>query len=158
MEQQIRSTQDQGGTRALILNSPNNPSGRVFSVEELSELARLAQRYNFYVITDEIYEHIIYDGNRHYPIALFPGMKNRTVTISSVSKTFSVTGWRVGYVVAPEDLTNAIRKMHDFLTVGAAAPLQEAAAEALGMDRDYYQRLPLSTPSGAIIWCECCRK
>ena len=141
LEQQIRSTQDQGGTRALILNSPNNPSGRVFSVEELSELARLAQRYNFYVITDEIYEHIIYDGNRHYPIALFPGMKNRTVTISSVSKTFSVTGWRVGYVVAPEDLTNAIRKMHDFLTVGAAAPLQEAAAEALGMDRDYYQRL-----------------
>ena len=141
MEQRIQSTQDQGGIRAMILNTPNNPSGKVFSVEELSELARLARRYDFYVLTDEIYEHILYDGNCHHPIALLPGMKERTITISAASKTFSVTGWRIGYVVAPEDLTNAIRKMHDFLTVGAAAPLQEAAAQALGMDSDYYRQL-----------------
>ena len=127
--------------RALILNTPNNPSGKVFSLKELERIAELAQRYDFLVITDEIYEHIVYDGQRHHCLALLPGMKERTVTISGLSKTFSVTGWRVGYILAEERMTASIRKMHDFLTVGAAAPLQEAGAEALGMDSDYYDRL-----------------
>jgi aminotransferase len=141
LEQVISRQRNNGGIRALILNSPNNPTGKVFSLEELNCLADLARRYDFYVITDEIYEHIIYDGHRHYPIALLPGMKDRTITISGMSKTFSVTGWRVGYIIAPHDLTNAIRKMHDFISVGAAAPLQEAAARALTEDTDYFQRL-----------------
>jgi len=141
LEQVIRREQNDGGIRALILNSPNNPTGKVFSLEELGCLGEFARRYNFYVITDEIYEHIIYDGHRHFPIALLPGMKERTVTISGLSKTFSVTGWRIGYIIAPNDLTNAIRKMHDFISVGAAAPLQEAAARALTEDRSYYQEL-----------------
>ena len=130
-----------GVLRALILNTPNNPSGKVFSSEELQEIASLANRYDFYVFTDEIYEHILYDGNVHHPIALFPGMRNRTVTISALSKTFSVTGWRVGYAIAPDHLTGAIRKMHDFLTVGAAAPLQQAGAFALKMEAEYYNNL-----------------
>lgn len=131
----------EGGVRALILNSPNNPTGKVFSPEELSQLASLATEFDFYVITDEIYEHIIYDGHRHHPIALLSGMRDRTISISGLSKTFSVTGWRIGYVIAPPDLTNAIRKMHDFITVGAAAPLQEAAAHALHVGEDYYRDL-----------------
>lgn len=141
LEQKIQATLSRGGIRALILNTPNNPSGKVFSGEELSQIARLAGQYDFYVITDEIYEHIVYDGNRHQPIALLPGMRDRTVTISGLSKTFSVTGWRLGYILAPEDLTNAIRKMHDFLTVGAAAPLQEAGARALRIPHGYYEQL-----------------
>lgn len=141
LEETLQAVEPEGGIRALILNSPNNPSGKVFCREELSQLAALAQRYDFYVLTDEIYEHILYDGARHDPIATFPGMRERTITISGVSKTFSVTGWRIGYILAPEDLTGAIRKMHDFLTVGAAAPLQEAAAQALRLGADYYQEL-----------------
>ena len=141
LEHKIQDAQHHGGIRALILNTPNNPSGKVFSQEELSKLAELAQAYDFYVITDEIYEHIIYDGKSHHPIALFPGMRDRTITISGLSKTFSVTGWRVGYIVAPEDLTDGIRKVHDFLTVGAAAPLQEAGAKAMRTGRSYYKRL-----------------
>lgn len=141
LEQRVQSALSKGGIRALILNTPNNPSGKVFSLQELSQLAQLARRYDFYVITDEIYEHIIYDGKCHHPIALLPGMRDRTITISGISKTFSVTGWRIGYIIAPQDLTNAIRKMHDFLTVGAAAPLQEAAARVLSMEHEYYRRL-----------------
>lgn len=141
LEQRVQAALGKGGIRALILNTPNNPSGKVFSLQELSQLAQLARRYDFYVITDEIYEHIIYDGKCHHPIALLPGMRDRTITISGISKTFSVTGWRIGYIIAPEDLTSAIRKMHDFLTVGAAAPLQEAAARVLSMEHEYYQRL-----------------
>lgn len=141
LEQRVQAALSKGGIRALILNTPNNPSGKVFSLQELSQLAQLARRYDFYVITDEIYEHIIYDGKCHHPIALLPGMRDRTITISGISKTFSVTGWRIGYIIAPEDLTNAIRKMHDFLTVGAAAPLQEAAARVLSMEHEYYRRL-----------------
>ncbi len=140
LQQQIEATGAEE-IRALILNSPNNPSGKVFSSEELSEISRLAQEYDFYVITDEIYEHITYDGKLHHPIALLPGMKERTITISGLSKTFSVTGWRIGYILAPEDLTSAIRKMHDFLTVGAAAPLQEAGLEAMKMGPSYYREL-----------------
>ncbi len=138
LEKQI---QEHKRVRALILNTPNNPTGKVFCSEELARLAWLAQRYDFYVITDEIYEHIIYDGKQHSPIALLPGMKERTITISALSKTFSVTGWRLGYILAHPDLSVAIRKMHDFLTVGAAAPLQDAGAKALAIEEDYYCQL-----------------
>jgi len=117
-------------TRAIILNSPNNPTGKVFSAEELAGIAALCQRHGAYAITDEIYEHIIYEG-RHIPMATLPGMAERTVTISGASKTFSVTGWRIGTIIAPPALTAAIRKVHDFLTVGAPAPLQEAVATAM---------------------------
>ncbi|MCH8820160.1 MAG: aminotransferase class I/II-fold pyridoxal phosphate-dependent enzyme [Acidobacteria bacterium] len=137
LEQKIRDSR----IRAMILNTPSNPSGKVFTREELVTLSELAQSYDFYVITDEIYEHIVYDGERHHLIALLPGMRDRTITISGLSKTFSITGWRIGYIVAPPDLTDAIRKIHDFLTVGAAAPLQEAGSMALRMGKDYYRQL-----------------
>jgi aminotransferase len=128
-------------TRALIINSPNNPTGRVFSREELAALARLCVEHDLVAFTDEIYEHIIYDAE-HVPLATLPGMRERTVTISGFSKTFSITGWRVGTIVAPADLTAAIRKVHDFLTVGAPAPLQEACAVALdSFGPDYYTTL-----------------
>jgi aspartate/methionine/tyrosine aminotransferase len=128
-------------TRALILNTPNNPTGRVFSRAELEGVAALARERDFLVVTDEIYEHILYEGE-HIPVATLEGMGERTVTVSGLSKTFSVTGWRVGTIVAPPDLTAAIRKVHDFLTVGAPAPLQEACAvgiEELG--EDYYREM-----------------
>lgn len=131
----------EGGVRALILNSPHNPTGRVFCQRELETIAQLAQRYDFLVVTDEIYEHIIYDGLEHVPIATLDGMRDRTITISGLSKTFSVTGWRIGYIVAPAALSEAIRKMHDFLTVGAPAPLQDAAAAALEGSTAYYSEM-----------------
>ena len=127
-------------TKAIIINSPHNPTGKVFSEEELNLIADFCKKYDVIVITDEIYEHIIYNG-RHIPIASIPGMKERTITISGVSKTFSVTGWRVGYILAPEELTKGIRKIHDFLTVGAPAPLQEACARAIAESDDYYIEL-----------------
>jgi aminotransferase len=108
-------------TRAIIINTPNNPTGKVFTREELAAIARLCQQWGAMAITDEIYEHILYDGARHVPMAAIDGMADRTITINSVSKTFSVTGWRVGWTIAPADVTGAIRKVHDFLTVGAAA-------------------------------------
>ena len=128
-------------TRAIVLNSPNNPMGRVFDREELQAVADLCIRHDLLALTDEIYEHILYRGE-HVPLATFPGMAERTVTVSGLSKTFSVTGWRVGTIIAPADLTDAIRKVHDFLTVGAPAPLQEACA--VGIERlgaDYYASL-----------------
>ena len=137
----LEKTLQQHRVRALILNSPHNPTGKVFSGEELEQLALLAQKYDFYVLTDEIYEHIVFDGLAHLPMASLEGMRDRTITISGLSKTFSVTGWRLGYVIAPPNLSQAVRKMHDFLTVGAAAPLQEAGAEALRAGNDYYQKL-----------------
>jgi aminotransferase len=128
-------------TRAIIVNSPNNPTGKVFTREELEQIARLCQHWGAIAITDEIYEHILYDDAVHVPMATIDGMADRTVTINSLSKTFSVTGWRVGWTVAPQDITNAIRRVHDFLTVGAAAPLQAAAAVALGSPAECYRRL-----------------
>ncbi|HLZ44432.1 MAG TPA: aminotransferase class I/II-fold pyridoxal phosphate-dependent enzyme [Gemmatimonadales bacterium] len=128
-------------TRAIIVCTPNNPTGRVLTRAELTAIAELCQRHDAFAVTDEIYEHIYYDGE-HIPIATLPGMADRTITISGASKTFSVTGWRIGTIVAPPDVTDAIRKVHDFLTVGAPAPLQEALAtgmETLG--REYYAGL-----------------
>ena len=128
-------------TRAIIINSPNNPTGKVFTQDELTVIGRLCQHWDVLAITDEIYEHIIYDGHRHVPMAAIDGMADRTVTINSLSKTFSVTGWRVGWAIAPPQLAGAIRKVHDFLTVGAAAPLQAAGAAALSLPDSYYREL-----------------
>ncbi len=128
-------------TRAVIINTPNNPTGKVFTRDELQIIAALCQKWDVLAITDEIYEHILYEGRVHVPMASLDGMADRTVTINSLSKTYSVTGWRVGWAIAPRDLANAIRKMHDFLTVGAPAPLQEAGAAALVMPDSYYAGL-----------------
>ena len=125
-------------TRAIVLNTPNNPTGRVFDAEEMEAVADVCRSREILAITDEIYEHILYEG-RHVPLATLDGMRERTITISGVSKTFSVTGWRIGTVLAPPELTDAIRKVHDFLTVGAPAPLQEACAVGMDeLDADYY--------------------
>jgi aminotransferase len=128
-------------TRALVLNTPNNPTGKVFTPEELREIATLCETWDVRVFTDEIYEHILYDGAVHVSMASLPGMRARTVTINSLSKTYSVTGWRVGWAIAPPELTNAVRKVHDFLTVGAPAPLQEAGVRALRLPPAYYADL-----------------
>ena len=127
-------------TKAIIVNTPNNPTGRVFTRDELTFIAGLCVEHDVVAVTDEIYEHIRYEGE-HIPIATLPGMAERTVTISGASKTFSVTGWRVGWIVAPAELTAGIRKVHDFVTVGAPAPLQEAVAEGLSLGRPYYDSL-----------------
>lgn len=128
-------------TRAVILNSPNNPTGRVFGADEVKVLTDLCQEFDCLLITDEIYEHIVYDGVSHLPPIAMKGMRDRSVLVNSLSKTFSVTGWRVGWVIAPPDLTDSIRKVHDFLTVGAAAPLQRAGVTALEMPDAYYREL-----------------
>jgi len=125
-------------TKAIISNTPNNPTGKVFSREELETIAALCRKWDAVAISDEIYEHIIYDGHRHIPMASIEGMADRTVTLNGLSKTFSVTGWRVGWTISPPSLTGAIRKVHDFLTVGAPAPLQEAGAVALQLPESYY--------------------
>ena len=128
-------------TKAIILNSPNNPTGKVFTREELEFIAGLCQEFDALAITDEIYEHILYDGAVHVPILSLPGMRERSILVNSMSKTYSVTGWRVGWVLAPPDLSDSIRKVHDFLTVGAASPLQQAGTMALAMGDDYYTAL-----------------
>jgi len=128
-------------TRAIVFNSPNNPSGKIFSRAELGVIAELCRRHDLIAITDEVYEHIVYDGRGHVPIATLPGMAERTVTISGISKSYSVTGWRVGYAVAPPDLSVGIRRAHDFVTVGAPHPLQEAAVAALALPDSYYEWL-----------------
>ena len=128
-------------TKAIILNSPNNPTGKVFTREELECIASLCQEFDCLAITDEIYEHILYDGAVHIPIMSLPGMRDRCILVNSMSKTYSVTGWRVGWVLAPPDLTDSIRKVHDFLTVGAAAPLQQAGVYALSLPANYYTHL-----------------
>jgi aspartate/methionine/tyrosine aminotransferase len=128
-------------TKAIIVNTPHNPTGKVFTRTELEEIADLCQRHNLLAITDEVYEHIIYDGHAHISLATLPGMADRTVTVNSISKSYSVTGWRVGWTIAPAPIADGIRKVHDFLTVGAAAPLQEAAVTALRFPRQYYENL-----------------
>jgi aminotransferase len=139
-DQQLRRAFQQGA-KALVLCNPSNPSGKVFSREELHTVAELAQEYDTFVITDEVYEHIVYAPHRHIYIASLPGMFGRTLSCSSLSKTYSVTGWRLGYVIAGEEASSGVRKVHDFLTVGAPSPLQEAAAIALEFPDSYYAGL-----------------
>ena len=127
--------------KALILCNPSNPCGKVFTKEELLFIADLAQKYDTYVITDEVYEHIVYAPHKHIYFASLPGMWERTISCSSLSKTYSITGWRLGYTIAPEAITERIKKVHDFLTVGAAAPLQEAVIPGLNFGQDYYDKL-----------------
>lgn len=128
-------------TKAIVINTPNNPTGKVFTRQELEEIAALCQKWDAYAVTDEIYEHILFDGAQHVSMAALPGMAERTVTINSISKTYSVTGWRVGWAIAPRAITARIRKVHDFFTVGAPTPLQHAAAAALAFPNEYYQQL-----------------
>mgnify|MGYP002544542368 CR=1 FL=1 len=127
--------------KALILCNPSNPCGKVFTLEELSLIADMAERYDVFVITDEVYEHIVYEPNRHVYFASLKGMWERTVSCSSLSKTYSITGWRLGYVIAPAPIIERAKKVHDFLTVGAAAPLQEAIIPGLRFGQDYYDDL-----------------
>ena len=127
--------------KAIILCNPSNPTGRVFTLEELTIIADLAKKYDAYVITDEVYEHIVYEPHRHVYMASLPGMFERTISCSSLSKTYSITGWRLGYIIAPEYIIERAKKVHDFLTVGAAAPLMEAAVVGLKMDQTYYDGL-----------------
>jgi aspartate/methionine/tyrosine aminotransferase len=128
-------------TRAVIVNTPNNPTGKVFSRQELEVIAGLCQKWDAVAFTDEIYEHMTYDGLEHIPLITVPGMEDRTVTINALSKTYAVTGWRVGWTIASPELTDGIRKVHDFLTVGAAAPLQEAGRVACELPEPYYEAL-----------------
>lgn len=128
-------------TRAIIVNTPHNPTGKVYSKEELGVIARLCQKWGVLAFTDEIYEHILYDGAKHTALGSLPGMEDLTVTINSLSKTYSVTGWRVGWAIANRELTSAIRKVHDFLTVGAPAPLQRAGVVAMHLPPSYYDGL-----------------
>lgn len=127
--------------KAIILCNPSNPCGKVFTREELLIIASMAEKYDAFVITDEVYEHIIYEPHEHTYFATLPGMWDRTISCSSLSKTYSITGWRLGYIIAPEPVTEVARKVHDFLTVGAAAPLQEAATVGLQFGDDYYKDL-----------------
>ncbi len=128
-------------TKVIVINTPHNPTGKVFTRQELEEIARLCLKWDTYAITDEIYEHILYNGAEHISIAALPGMGNRTITINSISKTYAVTGWRVGWAIASEPITLSIRKVHDFLTVGAPTPFQHAAAVALELPDEYYKGL-----------------
>jgi len=131
----------EGGARAVLFNSPHNPSGRVFTEAELGLIRDLCVQYDAIAITDEIYEHLVFDGRRHIPIATLPGMSDRTITICGLGKTFAATGWRIGYAIASPDLTDALRKVHDFTTVCAPTPLQEAMAEVIGSPDSYYDWL-----------------
>ena len=128
-------------TKAIIINTPNNPTGKVYTEKELLEIADLCIKWDVIAITDEIYEHILYDNSKHISIASLPGMSERTITINSISKTYSVTGWRVGWAIASPSITSRIRKIHDFLTVGAPTPFQHAAVKAINFPRHYYVSL-----------------
>ena len=129
------------GAKALVLCNPSNPCGKVFTYEELMQIAELAIKYDAYVITDEVYEHIIYEPHKHVYMATLPGMRDRTIMCNSLSKTYSITGWRLGYVIASPRIIDRVKKVHDFLTVGAAAPLMEAAVTGLEFGEEYYKGL-----------------
>ena len=137
----LEDAMKQSGVKALVLCNPSNPSGKVFTREELQIIADLAIKYDLYVITDEVYEHIVFAPHRHTYIATLPGMRERTIECSSLSKSYSITGWRLGYVLAAEPVMNNIKKIHDFTVVGAASPLQETALTALNFGDDYYAEL-----------------
>src|SRR2546430_2226004 len=140
-------------TKAIIVNTPHNPTGRVLTTDEMGLIAELCERYGAWVVTDEIYEHIRYAGD-HIVMATTPGMRERTITISGLSKTFSCTGWRLGYAIAPAEQTAAIRKVHDFLTVGAPAPLQAAGAVGMHFDPDYFNHLAMDYRSRRTALCD----
>lgn len=145
-------------TKAIILNNPHNPTGKVFTSDELMQITGLCVEFDALCITDEIYEHITYGEAMHIPVAALPWMRDRTVTVSSASKTFSVTGWRVGWVVAPPEITASIRKVHDFLTVGAPAPLQYAVAEALALPDSYFEDLRSAYSKRRLMLLEALRR
>lgn len=138
---ELENAMKQEGVKALILCNPSNPCGKVFTRQELSIIADLAKKYDIYVITDEVYEHILYKPNEHVYMASLPGMRERTIMCNSLSKTYSITGWRLGYVIASPEIVDRVKKVHDFLTVGAAAPLMEAAVAGLRFGDEYYQGL-----------------
>ena len=138
---ELEAAVKQPGVKALILCNPSNPCGKVFTVDELKEIAELAMKYDIYVITDEVYEHIVYKPSVHTCIATLPGMRERTIICNSLSKTYSITGWRLGFVMASPEITDRVKKVHDFLTVGAAAPLMEAAVVGLQFPDSYYEGL-----------------
>ena len=140
-------------TKAIVVCNPNNPTGTVFTRAELEQIAALCQKWNVIAITDEIYEHILYDGRPHIALATLPGMKDRTVTIGGMSKTYAVTGWRVGTMIAPKTLTHAFRQVHDYVSIGAAAPLQAAGAVAYRMPRSYYDTLASQYQARRDLFC-----
>lgn len=140
--------------KALILCNPSNPCGKVFTLEEMTVIAGLAKKYDAYVVTDEVYEHIIYAPNKMVYMAALPGMKERTIVCGSLSKTYSLTGWRLGYTIAPPEITDRIKKVHDFLTVGAAAPLQEAIVTGLKFGQEYYDELTAKYTHKRDIMCK----
>ena len=141
------------GAKALILCNPSNPCGKVFSKEELETICHIVKKYDAFVITDEVYEHIVYQPYKHWYLATFPGMKERTLVCNSFSKTYSITGWRLGYVQGPAHIIEAVRKVHDFLTVGAAAPLQEALVAGLTLPDSYYQDLQAKYQHKRDLFC-----
>ena len=138
---ELENAVKQPGVKALILCNPSNPCGKVFTDEELKTIAELAIKYDIYVITDEVYEHIVYKPHVHRCIAMLPGMRERTIICNSLSKTYSITGWRLGFVMASPEIIDRVKKVHDFLTVGAAAPLMEAAVTGLRFEDSYYEGL-----------------
>lgn len=142
------------GAKALILCNPSNPVGKVFTEEELLDIAKIAIKYDAYVITDEVYEHIVYEPNKHIYFASLPGMFERTISCGSLSKTYSITGWRLGYVIGPKEVIDQCKKVHDFLTVGAAAPLQRAATVGLKFGDDYYKELTRSYTEKRTLFLE----
>ena len=142
------------GAKALVLCNPSNPSGKVFSLEEMQTIADIIKRYDAYVVTDEVYEHIIYAPNKMVYMAALPGMKEHTIVTGSLSKTYSITGWRLGYTIAPPEITDRIRKVHDFLTVGAAAPLQEAVVTGLRFPQEYYDKLQEKYTHKRELFCD----
>lgn len=150
----LEDAMKQPGVKALILCNPSNPCGKVFTQEEMTIIAELARKYDIYVITDEVYEHIIYDPHRMVYMASLPGMRERTIVCGSLSKTYSLTGWRLGYTIAPPEITERIKKVHDFLTVGAAAPLQEAMVTGLRFGQEYYDKLKSKYTEKRQLMCE----